>query len=180
MNISRTYKSFAAASKDLIKMQKEMDKKAGDIIDSTDYELPGLTLPKIKATLKASNADPLLAELETQHNKGVQAVKEAIENDLDDMMGASWGWTSGARDIVDTGALRDSKNVTVSGENILISYGEPYAQLIHSGGYIQPYGNKNAAAVYIPGRPWVGAVLGVDNGPLEPTDWQQVYQDAFR
>lgn len=155
------------------------DEAAQRVIENTKIDFPVMGLPKMSLKFSADPADSAFEDLKLRHEKGVKAVKEAISKDLDEMMAASWGWTGGARDIIDTGALKESKKVAVSGDDILISYGAAYAQLIHYGGYVLPYGNPSAQKVYIPGRPWVGAVLGVENGPLEATDWQSVYRDAI-
>ena len=90
-----------------------------------------------------------------------------------------WNWSSGgARDIVDTGRLKNSLSVTVSGDEILIYYDAPYASVVHEGGYIRPYGNKKIDAVYLPGRPWVDAVL-FGNGPVPSVDLDKVIGDAI-
>ena len=64
---------------------------------------------------------------------------------------------------IDTGRLKNSLEIrekfsqTKVGFSII--YKTPYAAFVHYGGVIQPYGNKNAAAVTIPGRPWVQKAL---------------------
>jgi hypothetical protein len=117
-------------------------------------------------------------------------VKRAIESGLQNvkleatrllpiaMQSGSWGFSGGNRDIVDTGELMRSMQVTISGTSIEITYGEPYAALMHYGGYIQPYGNKSAKPVYLPGRPWVDAVMG-GGGPVEAIDYYSIYQKAL-
>ena len=74
------------------------------------------------------------------------------------------GTTAGTvRDIYDTGTLyasqkvRESHQVTQS--KLTVSYSAPHAALVHYGGVVRPYGNKNAADVLIPARPWVEAVI---------------------
>jgi hypothetical protein len=94
------------------------------------------------------------------------------------MQASSWGFTGGSRDIIDTGQLMKSMNVTISGSSVQVSYDEPYAALVHYGGYIQPYGNRDAAPMYLPGRPWVQAVL-TGGGPVESIDYESIYRDAF-
>ena len=76
-----------------------------------------------------------------------------------------WSWTGGARDIIDTGELMSSGSVTVSGTSLSISYDAPYANLVHNGGYIYPYGNKSARPIYLPGRPWISATIN-GGGPV--------------
>lgn len=91
------------------------------------------------------------------------------------MRSSSWGFSG---DIVDTGRLMRSMNVSMSGSRLQISYDEPYAGIVHYGGYILPYGNKDAAPVYIPARPWIEAVLE-GSGPVESIDYEAIYQRAF-
>ena len=75
---------------------------------------------------------------------------------------------SGPRDIVDTGALKNSLNIltkfSVTKVNLEIQYSAPYAALVHYGGVIKPYGNSRAADVIIPARPWIRAVLEGSHG----------------
>lgn len=91
-----------------------------------------------------------------------------VQRDLKAALGAAmdyagWGWIDGSRDIVDTGKLKSS--LTLAERNlkakttIEIKYKSPYANMVHYGGYIQPYGNKNANSVLYPARPWVEATL---------------------
>lgn len=72
--------------------------------------------------------------------------------------------TSGMRSLIDTGELKDSLKIKTSflkGKTVIgISYSAPYAALTHYGGAIQPYGNKNAATVLLPPRPWISKVIG--------------------
>lgn len=64
-----------------------------------------------------------------------------------------------AQNLVDTGNLKSSLTIDLRYNVIDITYDAPYADLLHYGGYIRPYGNPNAKKVYIPGRPWVENVL---------------------
>lgn len=61
--------------------------------------------------------------------------------------------------VIDTGNLKSSLQIDVRYNVIDITYDAPYADLMHYGGYIRPYGNPNAKKVYIPGRPWVENIL---------------------
>lgn len=88
------------------------------------------------------------------------------------MSSSSWSWKGGSRDIVDTGALKNSLKIEWIGMTAVVSYSEPYAAIIHEGGYIYPYGNKSASPVYLPGRPWVKSVL-VGGGPVPQFDWEE-------
>ena len=91
-----------------------------------------------------------------------------VQKDLRVALGAAmdysgWNWTNGPRDIVDTGKLKSSlvlaeRNLKTK-TTIEIKYRSPYANMVHYGGYIQPYGNRNANSVLYPARPWVEATL---------------------
>jgi hypothetical protein len=111
---------------------------------------------------------------------GNERVVPALREALDGAMSSSiWAWNSGGtRDIVDTGKLRDSLMIQSSTSGFNVSYGAPYAALVHYGGYIQPYGNANIDKVYIPARPWANSVL-LGDGPVPIFDWQAVYRDAI-
>ena len=129
-------------------------------------------------TTESGNVD-LKGDLQRAHEEAVRSLAGPISEYLQAMMSAGWGWSDGARDIVDTGELMNSGQVTVSGDNIVIQYSADYANLIHYGGYIQPYGNLNIEKVYIPGRPWISATFGLAQGPLPPFDIGAAYEDAF-
>lgn len=60
---------------------------------------------------------------------------------------------------VDTGKLRSSLIISTDRDGLTIDYSSPYANLVHYGGYIQPYGNPNARPVYQAPRPWVDIAL---------------------
>ena len=93
-----------------------------------------------------------------------------IAKALDAALKASWSWTSGSRDIYDTGALARSGKVVANSNGIEVTYSAPYANIVHNGGYIQPYGNPNARPVYMPPRPWVSSVL-YGEGPYPQFDF---------
>ena len=97
------------------------------------------------------------------------AVQLALDKAL---RSAVWAWEGGSRDIVDTGELVRSGQVTASAEGISVTYSAPYANLVHNGGYIYPYGNKRARPIYLPGRPWVSSVL-YGGGPVEKFDFDR-------
>lgn len=103
--------------------------------------------------------DPLMPKLAAE-----------IAKALDEALKASWSWTSGSRDIYDTGALSRSGKVVANGNGIEVTYSAPYANIVHNGGYIQPYGNPNARPVYMPARPWVSSVL-YGEGPYPQFDF---------
>lgn len=110
-----------------------------------------------------------IEELEDGVNYGLQSAVQGLEVALSSALQAQWPWIAGTRDIVDTGELLNSQSVKFNGNEIEISYSAPYAQFVHEGGYMQPYGNPNAETVYIPGRPWISAVLYGD-GPVPKFD----------
>ena len=67
-------------------------------------------------------------------------------------------------DAIDTGRLKNSLEIrekfsqTKVGFSII--YKTPYAAFVHYGGVIRyPYGNRSAASVVIPARPWVERAL---------------------
>ena len=90
-------------------------------------------------------------------------VEENLKVALDNSMNSMWSWPSGPRDIVDTGRLRGSRTIITKFSqtkvDFQIQYKTPYAAFVHYGGLIKPYGNRNAADVLIPARPWVQAII---------------------
>ena len=106
-------------------------------------------------------APKLIAEIK-------QALMQALQFD-------GWAWKEGSRDIFDTGLLAASASVTMNNGVLNVRYSAPYANIIHNGGYIQPYGNPSARPVYLPGRPWIDAVLS-GGGPFPPFDFEDFYR----
>ena len=53
-------------------------------------------------------------------------------------------------------------------DHVSATYNSPYANLVHYGGYVTPYGNPDAAAVYVPGRPWIKAATQGTYGAPPP------------
>ena len=99
------------------------------------------------------------------------AIATDLANSLTLSMKSSvWNWRDGTRDIVDSGDLMNSQSVSWNGSSFDISYGTPYAGLVHDGGYIYPYGNMSANKVYLPGRPWISATLE-GTGPVPKFDF---------
>lgn len=92
--------------------------------------------------------------------KGAQKGGTYVSNSLRSALDASIT-SYGA---IDTGRLKNSLEIrekfsqTKVGFSII--YKTPYAAFVHYGGVIQyPYGNRSAASVTIPGRPWVTKAL---------------------
>ena len=100
--------------------------------------------------------------------KGATYVEKGLRAALNASIDSQWAWTNGARDIVDTGKLKGSleikTNFSQTKVGFQIAYNTPYAAFVHYGGMIKPYGNKNAADVVIPARPWVQAVFEGSHG----------------
>lgn len=101
--------------------------------------------------------------------KGSTYVSASLKKALNTSIDSDWAWIGGtARDIVDTGTLKNSLEiVTKFGQTKVgfqINYKAPYASYVHYGAVIQPYGNKNAASVVLPARPWISAVLEGTHG----------------
>ena len=92
-----------------------------------------------------------------------QVLQEAISASI-------WRTRNGVDDIIDSGDLSRSLEISRTANGLVISYDVPYANLIHYGGYIVPYGNTNAQRVYIPPRPWVATVLSGRYGGFDPED----------
>lgn len=105
----------------------------------------------------------------------IDSVTGQLAEEVEQALGAAlragvWAWREGSRDIYDTGELERSVSVTATSDGISVSYSAPYANIVHNGGYIYPYGNKNARPVYLPPRPWVSSVL-YGGGPVPQFDF---------
>ena len=117
-------------------------------------------------------------EANNAHVKTLAALAPEIKQALTNAMNAkAYDWDYGDGDIVQSGTLRDSVQVTADNESILVTYsasssgdGYDYAAIVYYGGYIHPYGNPNIK-IYMPARPWIKHVLvggypGVEKFPL--------------
>lgn len=137
-----------------------------------------LSLPQIELKEQVGSMpindmrDYTLAEVQKALSMATDDVKRALNSAVSS---SSWNWAGGNRDIVDTGKLKNSVEVAFSGGAFVISYKVPYAALIHYGGYIYPYGNKNAQKVYLPGRPWVDATI-MGGGPVPQIQWDRLIE----
>lgn len=148
-----------------------------------------VSIPAPKVTVKKSDDPKYYAKVKQALNRGMIKASGYIKTELSmaldrAMTEVSWPWprqtqrASGelagtSRDIVDTGRLYESQQIN---EKFLktkttfeIVYNTPYAALVHYGGYVQPYGNPNAATVSIPGRPWIESAINGGNG-MDPLD----------
>lgn len=88
-------------------------------------------------------------------------------------------WPSTSSDIISSGELLDSLNIQITTKGLSITFDAPYASIIHYGGYIVPYGNKNAERVYLAPRPFLDVILGRANGPVSSYDFQDALTRAI-
>lgn len=139
--------------------------------------VPGV---KVDIEIEKDEVTNLLKKLpsimQDAHSAAVKRMVDLLEIALNESIESSvWNWNGENRDIVDSGALRDSLRIFAdSDDNIIISYGEEYAAIVHYGGYFNPYGNRNIKQYY-PGRPWVSAVLE-GNGPVPQFEFESTYK----
>ena len=126
--------------------------------------------------------------------KGMTAVEEDIGAALDlAIESPTWAWNrdpiwrdgtrpGNPRDIIYKGKLKDSRKLKTkflqTKATLTIAYTAPYANFIYHGGAMQPYGNKNAATVLIPGRPWIEAILNGTHG-MEKFDAAGIFFKAW-
>lgn len=133
--------------------------------------------PSFTAKAKDVDARAAIDQIRKVQQETIQLSASKLEALLDSAMASGiWGELG---DIVDSGDLRDSLSVIIEGDSVQISYDSPYANLIHYGGYIAPYGNTNIEKVYIPGRPWVESVF-LGNGPVESINVPAIFDEAIR
>ena len=139
------------------------------------YPAPIIPMPGIWTLgfeIKNLTDDLIEDAIESQFDitNSMGAIAAGLKQELDAALKSPvWAWTSGNRDIYDTGELMDSGKVVAMGDRLSVSYSAPYAMLIHNGGYIHPYGNLKARPIYLPGRPWVSSVL-YGGGPVPKFD----------
>jgi hypothetical protein len=128
----------------------------------------------LRLTSKGPSQDQLLVLLERGINRASRRIVVDLKSALDDALRSNvWPTLSGLADIYDTGELLTSGSVAFDSKGITIAYSAPYAALVHYGGYINPYGNKNSR-IYLPPRPWVEAVLN-GLGPVPQFDFTSYY-----
>ena len=147
-----------------------MTSKARYLSVSKDVKTPKVSVKTDKKARQAALAALI---------KGVQATSNRIESYLPALLdkaieAKAWDWPrptmrkSGGkagttRNIVDTGKLKSSLKISTkflkTKTTFIVAYTAPYANLVHEGGYIAPYGRMDLRSSYIPGRPWVKAVL---------------------
>jgi len=151
-----------------------------------------------KATIKTDSKKERLAALAAL-TKGIQSGATRIEEALPPLLNEAldsptWSWpretirqngtvVGDTRTITDTGALKASGNVTVkflkTKTNFFVTYKAPYARLVHEGGYILPYGDATKTPTYVPGRPWIAAVLDGDKPGINYLDIGQYMEESI-
>lgn len=175
-----------------------MAKKKSTSAGNLDVALKVAT-PKITIKLdKAARAKALTSLVKGVHASGLR-IQSYLPTVLNEAMAASvWDWpgvthrkngglAGSPRDIIDKGTLKNSLKVSAkflkTRTTFNISYSAPYAKFVHDGGYMVPYGDRRRATVYVPGRPWVTAVMqggvsGIKAYDIQreflvgvPTDW---------
>lgn len=138
---------------------------------SASTTLSGLLIIKVKRIPEAE----ILQRFQDAINKTSKKVAIDLKTALDQAIQADvWQATGGATDIMDTGKLMESGSVSITSNGLTIAYNEPYAALVHYGGYITPYGNSSTR-VYLPPRPWIEAVLS-GGGPVPAFDFKKYYK----
>jgi hypothetical protein len=93
-----------------------------------------------------------------------------------------WTWprSPSPRNIVDTGALRQSNSFGVSQYEGVFRWTTNYASFVHEGATIKPYGNPKAKSVYLPPRPWTSAVLGTEQvAGIDKYDFATRFKDVW-
>ena len=154
---------------------------------------PEFKTPKVK--IETNTKKERLAALAAL-TKGVQAggqqIEEALPPLLDDALDANiWSWPRSSdwngkgttRSITDTGRLKASKKVQAkflqTKTVFAIQYKAPYAALVHEGGYVLPYGDVRRQPMYLPGRPWISAVLDGNNSGVQYLDVASYMEESI-
>ena len=128
-----------------------------------------IKMPKVEGSMETAKMKAAVSKaLVKGAQKGASYVEAGLITALNKSMDSQWTWNQGSRDIVDTGKLKASAKIITKFAQTKVSfqvqYNTPYAAFVHYGGVMKPYGNKYAADVIIPGRPWVKAVLEGSHG----------------
>jgi hypothetical protein len=133
----------------------------------------------LRINVKNISGPEIVSGFQRAINRASQRITTDLKKALDDALKSNvWSGTNGDNDIFDSGQLLSSGSVSITQNGIKISYTAPYANLIHYGGYIYPYGNQNAR-IYLPPRPWVESVL-LGNGPVPKFDFLSYYLQEIR
>ena len=178
-----------------INLSEVLDEK----VKSAKQDLHGMKVTTELASVKSSVDDVDSSELQKRLqafeasfmdiliNRLAQQVSSSLNNAMDLPI---WDWpratrrksgetVTAPRNIVDTGALKASLFIQSDApDHVSGFYDSPYARLVHYGGYVTPYSNPAAQAVYVPGRPWIKAALkGSHGGP--PPKFKALIQTTF-
>ena len=108
---------------------------------------------------------------------------EAFAEILDTTGSKVWSWPRGEspRNIVDSGLLRASGSVTINSTLAHYRFVLNYATAVHNGAWIYPFGDRTKERVFLPPRPFVTAVLGIERYPgITPYDLQAQFRENFR
>ena len=173
----------AAVIKRIIKAMNEVENNEGSV--KAGFKIKSAA----DFTALKTVASKFAAEANNAHTQTLAALAPEIKQALTNAMNTkAYQWDYGDGDIVQTGELRDSVQVTADSESIIVTYsasssgdGTDYAAIVYYGGYIHPYGNPNVQ-IFMPGRPWIKHVLvggypGVEKFPL--TDRYFYYFEKF-
>lgn len=177
-------KGFAQAKRNLEKAQDKITKITGTLAGGKkkSYSIP---LPKF--SFKAGGFKDILSfakefpkAFKKSHAKTMELLAEDLKAALDAAMESdTWEWTNDTRDIIDTGALKNSGSVRYvpATETLAISYGEEYAAIVHFGGYVTS-GYNPSIQIFYPARPWVTAVI--EGGySVDKFEFEKRYLDYF-
>lgn len=178
-------KGFGEAAKSIKDFKKELIKFETKLKGSNKtYELG---LPVIGLNTDLGGLKDLVSFLKefpkafrAAHAKTMVKVAADLKTALDESMESpSWDWNGETRDIIDTGALRDSGRVTYNQgiDQIEIEYGEEYAAIVHYGGIITS-GYDLSTRITYPARPWISAVLEGGYG-VPRFNIEKVYSEYF-
>lgn len=135
--------------------------------------------PRFKVSIRSKDDISILgSEIGEKFREGISILSESLDKVLREAIEANvWRFRNDTRDIISSGRLLGSQQVNVSGDKIRISYGVPYAGLIHYGGYIKPYSNSSdIRVIYLPPRPWVANVL---SGKFSNYEIELIYRDIM-
>ena len=127
----------------------------------------------VKVTVSQSTNLQALAEAAAQRATEI-VMREMFAAFQASFTAQAWSWpretqrtvgTAGSpRNIIDTGSLRQSGTWQMTGPyQATFKWSANYATAVHEGARIYPWGNRKAARVQLPARPWTRAVLGQEN-----------------
>lgn len=168
----RVKSTGAQVLKNIIKATKELETDQGTIKGSIRVKSSADFTDLKNITRKFPEA------AKSCHLETLKFVAEELKLALNAAMASKvWQWDYGDGDIIDTGALIASLQVTIDETGINIVYGEEYAAYVYYGAYINPYGNP-FVKIYMPPRPWIKSVL-LGGGPVEKFNFTGAYRKFF-